>query len=221
MGPKLVQGALNWIRHSYPKAFADETERAAAAALRTGNEHAVTLTERGNTLPFAAGERYEVQPRWPVRRSGIMTTEDPYAINALLHTHPIDDAQITTAPSSMDLELPFFNRSNKPIRHTIISPENETFVDYTRQRMYPSDEATRLFQRLQKHTNSDINGVEPIQNDVNLAILRRMAEQNQATLEHQLGPEQPYFDEIYKMLRNRLGLKRGGLAQVKECNCGG
>lgn len=216
---KLVQGALNWIRNTYPKPFADETTRAAANALRTGNEHAVVMTERGNTLPFSQGERYGVQPRWPVRRSGIMTVEDPYAVNAVLHTHPIDDAQITTAPSSIDLELPFLNRSNKPIRHTIISPENETFVDYTRQLMYPSDEATRMFQRLQKHTNSDIGGVEPTINDVNLSVLRRMAEQKQATLEHQLGPEQPYFDEVYNILRKRLGLAGGGLVNMKGCNC--
>lgn len=216
MGPKLVKGALNWIRNSYPKAFADETERAARGALRSGNEHAVVLSDSNVTLPYVQGERYSVVPRYPVRRSGVLRIEDPTAINALLHTHPIDEFAITAAPSLPDMALPFVNRHGKPIRHTIISPENDTFVDYTRQFMFPDAEADKLFKKLQFHTKSDISGTEPSQNDVNLAILRRLAEKKEATLEHQLGPEEDYFNEVYRILTKKLGLKRGGLVQMSQ-----
>lgn len=228
---KVAQGALNWIRNTYPKAFADESTIAMSRANRTGNEHAVTMTDTGRTLKTTTDNLpHQVTPSLPYRRGPFdVLAPDVKAINAMLHTHPEREGSLLiAAPSDMDLlNFPILNRKGAPVRYTIASPHNNGFVDYARFNdniPHRTDRRDDLYHSLQKYTNSDINGIEPEKSDVNLAMLRKLRDTKKARLHYGLEDEEnQYFDEIYDILRNKLGpngLKQGGLVQMKECNCG-
>lgn len=193
---KVAKGALQWIKEAHSPEFSSRAEEAISRARQTGNEHAVTQTRKGLTLPIAEGTRYEVYPNYPLK-TRTFTYKDPEDVSLLMHTHPHDtDFPITPAPSEDDLQLPSVRRATQ----MIVSPDKDTFVQYRLPTRFPFEEVDPLYFSLLKRIGGQMDGIEPIKPDIHLSILRRLAEEKKAQLIQNLGDETPYADELYRQL---------------------
>lgn len=196
---RTVKGALQWIKEMHSPEFARASDEAISRSRASGNEHAVTQTRKGLTLPIAEGSRYEVIPSYSTKKRNFSYL-DPEDVSVLMHTHPYDlDFPITVAPSRGDLELPSARKSTQ----LIVSPDKDTFVQYQMPGGFPFDEVDPLYYSLMKRINGSMDGIEPIKPDIHLSILRRLAEDRKAKLIQNLGDETPYSDELYRQLFQR------------------
>lgn len=219
--PSIPKGALQWIKDTMSPEFFGRAKQAMNMAKDTGNEHAVTQGYRNWVSPVAEGERYGVSPNYPQHSRYKFAL--PREIVARMHTHPVDsDFGITVAPSTPDLDQFILNSKGKPIRDMIVSPDKNTFVDFSRSDQLDWKGLDKLYFDLMKHTQGNMNGIEPIKPDVYFSALRKASEnRNSGTrMAYDLGDEAPYADEVFSTLK-QLGLKKGGLVQMRECSCGG